>query len=49
MPEKEITEAMKMEVNNLIWMYGPHSLTLDNAENLSLAICKAILEGGIRT
>lgn len=45
MPEKEIKEAMKMEVNNLIWMYGPPSLSLASAELLSIAICNAILEG----
>ncbi len=29
---EEITCTLKKEINNLIWMYGPSSLTLGKAE-----------------
>ena len=43
MDEKEISENIKLEVNNLIWMYGKDSLTLYEAEQLAIDVCNLIL------
>ena len=37
--------ALKKEINNLIWMYGPGSLTLKKAEELACDILASIREG----
>src|SRR4030066_46238 len=43
MDEKEIPEILKLEVNNLIWMHGKGSLTLNEAEQLAINVCKLII------
>ena len=43
MDEKEIPENLKLEVNNVIWMYGKGTFTLDEAEELSIVVCNLIL------
>gem|GEM_PF-6026643 len=42
--EEQIIE-LKKEINNLIWMHGPGSLTLKKAEELACAILASIREG----
>lgn len=41
----EIEEILKLEINNLIWMYSPNDLTLEKAEKLSLKIGEMIMKG----
>ncbi|HDZ25618.1 hypothetical protein LCGC14_1037050 [marine sediment metagenome] len=43
--ELELTCELKKEINNLIWMYGPGSLTLKKAEELACTILASIQEG----
>ena len=40
---EEISENLKLEVNNLIWMHGKDSLTLYEAEQLAIDVCKLII------
>jgi hypothetical protein len=47
MDEREI-ESLKPEINNLIWMYAPDSLTLRQAEEMALAILDIIMTGKIK-
>lgn len=42
--DDQITE-LKKEINNLIWMHGPGSLTLKKAEELAVDIFASIREG----
>ena len=34
----ELDENLKVEINNFVWMYAPKSMTLDEADDLSLKI-----------
>jgi len=43
MDEKEIPENLKIEVNNLVWIHGEGTLTLNEAEQLSIDVCNLIL------
>ena len=42
--EEQIIE-LKKEINNLVWMHGPDSLTLKKAEALACNILASIREG----
>ena len=37
----------KLQTNNLIWMWGPKELTLEQAETIACHIMECILTGGI--
>lgn len=41
-PERDPFD-LKKDVNNLVWMYGPGSMTLDEAEARALHIVELIL------
>lgn len=47
--ERALTEEeqskLKMEINNLIWMYSPEGLTLGDADKLALKILGQIMGG----
>jgi hypothetical protein len=38
-------EDLKLAINNLIWMYGPDTLTLNKAEEIALKIYGMVLKG----
>lgn len=40
-------ERLKLEINNLIWMYSPDKTTLKLAEELSLEILRIITTGSV--
>jgi len=47
--ERALTEEeqskVKMDINNLIWMYSPEGLTLGDADKLALKILMQIMKG----
>lgn len=44
-PSDDELSRLKMEINNLLWMHGPESLTLKQAEVLSCSILHIVLHG----
>jgi len=43
--EEDRIGDLKLEINNLIWMHGPDSLTLKDAEQIALTIYEMIAYG----
>lgn len=47
-PEREINlSEFKVQVNNLIWMYAPESVTLGKADEIALQIVAMIRQGRV--
>jgi len=41
-------EAMKLDINNLVWMYAPGTITLNEADDIASEIMDMILAGRVK-
>ena len=45
---EDIPQDLKLEMNNLVWLYGREDLTLGEAEKLSLYLCEIVKKGMLK-